>query len=307
MTTNLKRLDVELRTPRPATAGYLLITPARNEVSLIEATIQSVVRQTVKPLRWMIVSDGSDDGTDEIVLKYAAEHAWVQLLRLPAHRDRHFAAKATAFKAGLDQAKDLDYAFVVSLDADITFEPDYFEFLLGKLAENPKLGLVGTPFAEQGVTYDYRYASTEHVSGACQMFRRECFEDIGGYVPIKSGGIDLVAVLTARMKGWQVQTFLEKNTTHHRKQGSASRRGLAVVFNDGRKDYLLGSHPLWEVLRVAKRMTKRPYLVGGLTLLSGYVWLAISGTPKTVSPELMAFRRNDQKIRLRALFGKIWK
>src|SRR5262249_48238273 len=154
-----------------------------------------------------------------------------------------------------------DYDCICALDADITFDPDYFSFLLNKVAQNPRLGLVGTPFAEQGVTYDYRFASVEHVSGACQFFRRKCFEEIGGYRPMKSGGIDTVAVLSARMKGWQVRTFPERNCVHHRKQGSAAKSGLAVILNDGRKDYLLGNDPVWQFCRAVGRTRKPPLVV----------------------------------------------
>src|SRR6266550_9142591 len=201
---------------------YVLITPARNEAQFIELTIKSVVAQTVRPLKWVIVSDGSTDGTDEIVNKYVAHHRWIELVRMPERRERHFAGKVHAFNAGYAKVKDLDYDLIGSMDADISFDPDDFSFLLGKLAEDPALGLVGTPFKDKAI-YDYRFVSIEHVSGACQLFRRECFEQIGGYVPVKSGGIDHIAVLTARMKGWKTRTFTEKMSIHHRVQGSANR------------------------------------------------------------------------------------
>lgn len=284
--------------------SYVLITPARNEASFIELTIRSVVAQTFRPLKWVIVSDGSTDETDEIARKYAAEYDWIELIRLPEHRDRSFAAKVSAFNAGLTKMNQLQYDVIGSLDADISFDADYFSFLLGKLAENPKLGLVGTPFAENGLTYDYRFASVEHVSGACQVFRRECFEAIGGYLPMKFGGIDTVAVLSARMKGWQTRTFPEKTCAHHRKQGSATRSGLAVVFNSGFKDYLLGVDPIWQLLRVVYRVPKRPFVIGAATLLLGYLWPWLLRTPKTAPKEVIAFRRQDQRARLRELVGR---
>src|SRR5438552_8663273 len=179
---------------------YVLITPARNEAAFIELTIRSVVAQTVKPLKWVIVSDGSTDGTDDIAKNYAAENSWIELVRMPERQERHFAGKVHAFNAGYDRVRDIPYDFIGSLDADITFEQDYFELLLEKLTENPRLGLAGTPFKEGAVSYDYRFVSIEHVSGACQLFRRECFEEIGGYVAVKGGGIDHIAVLNARMK-----------------------------------------------------------------------------------------------------------
>jgi len=286
--------------------SYVLITPARNESGFIESTINSVVAQKIRPLKWVIVSDGSTDGTDELVQKYAAENSWIELVRLPEHRDRNFAAKVSAIDAGLARVKSLNYDVVGSLDADITFDSDYFAFLLGKLAENPKLGLVGTPFAENGVTYDYRFASVEHVSGACQVFRRACFEAIGGYTPMKFGGIDTVAVLSARMKGWQTRTFPEKTCDHHRKMGSATKSGLGVIYNTGFKDYVLGADPLWEFFRAFYRASRTPYVIGGAALLLGYVWPLLKGTPRTAPPEVIAFRRRDQRVRLRALIRRIF-
>ena len=286
--------------------SYVVVTPARNEAKYIELTVRSMVEQTVRPLKWVIVSDGSTDGTDDIVSKYAAIHDWIELVRMPAHEDRQFAAKVLAFNAGFARIRQTNYGAICSLDADISFGPDYFSFLLGKLAENPRLGLVGTPFAEDGVTYDYRFASVENVSGACQLFRRECFEAIGGYTPIKSGGVDTVALLSARMKGWQTRTFLEKVCNHNRKQGSATKSGLALIFSSGQKDYFLGVDPIWQFLRAVYRLLKPPYVIGALSLFLGYLWPLLLGRPKTAPREVVAFRRRDQRARLRGLLKRLW-
>jgi glycosyltransferase involved in cell wall biosynthesis len=261
-----------------------------------------MVSQTLKPLKWVIVSDGSTDGTDDIVNRYAAEHPWIELVRMPERRERHFAGKVYAFNAGYERVKALDYQAIGSMDADISFDPEYFAFLMDKLSSNPALGLVGTPFRDESM-YDYRFVSIEHVSGACQLFRRECFEEIGGYVPMKSGGVDHVAVITARMKGWKTRTFTDKICEHHRKIGTAQHGKLKSRYRDGALDYALGGHPLWEVFRTAYQMTKRPYLVGGLSLFAGYVSAAIRNEGRPVSDELVAFRRREQMHRLRGLFG----
>jgi poly-beta-1,6-N-acetyl-D-glucosamine synthase len=136
---------------------YVLITPARNEAAFIEDTIRSVIHQTVLPLKWIIVSDGSTDGTDDIVRRYTAEYSWMELVRMPERQERHFAGKVHAFNAGFERIKNLDYDVIASLDADLTFEEDYFSFLLDKFATNPLLGVGGTPFTEEGKSYDYRF------------------------------------------------------------------------------------------------------------------------------------------------------
>jgi len=284
-------------------SSYVLITPARNEARFIEWTIASVVAQTVRPVKWIIVSDGSTDGTDDIVRTHAVRHGWIELLRMPERRERHFAGKVHAFNAGYARVKDLDYGVIGSLDADISFDDEYFSFLLGKLADDPGLGLVGTPFKDTSI-YDYRFVSIEHVSGACQLFRRECFEAIGGYVPVKGGGIDHIAVLTARMKGWKTRTFTEKVSFHHRDIGSAGHGSVAAKFRVGTLDYALGGHPIWEAFRTVYQMTRRPVIVGGLSLLAGYLWAMVRRTERPISRDLLAFRRREQMHRLRTFLAK---
>ncbi|HTY84377.1 MAG TPA: glycosyltransferase family 2 protein [Silvibacterium sp.] len=283
---------------------YVLITPARNEAEFIGLTLQSMVSQTTPPLRWVIVSDGSTDGTDDIVRPYVRQWPWIELLRMPERRERDFAGKVHAFNAGYERVKGLPYEVIGSMDADISFDESYFAFLLGKLAGNRELGLAGTPFKDDAM-YDYRFVSIEHVSGACQLFRRECFESIGGYVPMKSGGIDHVAVLTARMKGWKTRTFTDKVCLHHRKMGSAERGAIHARFRVGRLDYALGGHPLWEIFRTAYQMTKKPYVVGGLSLLAGYTSAFIKRDERPISNELLAFRRREQMTRLRRFLGGV--
>ena len=288
---------------------YVLVTPARNERDFIEGAIRSVIEQTHRPSRWVIVSDGSTDGTDQIVERFAKEHTWIELLRMPEHRDRSFAAKAVCFNAGYDRLKLGDFDLIGNLDADITFGPDYYEFLVGKFAEMPRLGVAGTPFIEdasqpQSHTYAHEFADLQHVSGACQMFRRQCFEEIGGYTPIKGGGIDWVAVTTARMKGWQTRTFVERTCFHHRKMGTANRNPLMARFRHGEEDYYVGGHPLWQILRGTFQMRRKPLVLGGLFLIFGYFWAMAKRMNRPVSPELIAFHQAEQMARLRRMiFG----
>jgi biofilm PGA synthesis N-glycosyltransferase PgaC len=282
---------------------YVVITPARNEARSIEMTIQSMVAQTLLPLKWVIVSDGSTDGTDEIVLRYRERHDWIDLIRMPERSERHFAGKVFAFNAGRASLTDIPYEVIVSLDADITFDNDYFRFLLERLAADPALGLVGTPFREtSGETYDYRFVSIEHVSGACQVFRRKCFEDIGGYIPVKGGAIDNIAVISSRMNGWKTRSFTESFCLHHREMGTAQRGAWSARFKFGAKDYAIGNHPLWELFRAVYQMTKKPFFVGGVALGAGYLWAQLCGEKRPVPPELMRFHRQEQMQRLKRFF-----
>jgi len=130
------------------------------------------------------------------------------------------------------------------------------------------------------------------------VFRRECFAAIGGYQPLKGGGIDHLAVISARMKGWKTRTFTGKVCLHHREIGTAQRGALAARFRYGIKDYAFGNHPLWEVFRAGYQMTRKPYVIGGLGLLTGYIWAMSQRFQRPLSVEAVRFQRREQMQRL---------
>jgi glycosyltransferase involved in cell wall biosynthesis len=289
----------------PRGLTYVLITPARNEQDFIELTIKAVISQRLRPLRWIIVSDGSTDATDDIVKRYAAQHGWIELHRMPERKERHFGGKVACINAAYEKLKGLSWDIIGSLDADISFDTEFFSFLINQFTENPQLGVAGAPFQEGGATYDFRFSSTDHVSGACQLFRRECFHAIGGYKPIKGGGIDVIAVLTARTKGWQTHTFPEKFCLHHRSMGSAKHGAVARWFRLGEKDYRLGRHPIWQMFRSAYQMKHKPIVLGGCALFWGYLWAWIRRVQPQVPGDVIAFQRREQMQRLAAFLRRL--
>ena len=285
---------------------YVLITPARNEEAFIEKTLESVIKQTVLPMRWVIVNDGSTDSTAAKIRPYLTDNLWITLVDLPVRRERHFAAKVYAFNAGQEKVKDLNYAVIGNLDADVSLDADHFQFLMNEFIKDPTLGVAGTVFQEHGYnsTTD-SFEGEAHVSGQCQMFRRECFEGIGGYTPNKAGGIDWKAVTHARMIGWKTRSFREKSFFHHRRLGTAERGRLASSFSYGEKDYYLGGHPVWELFRVVYRMAKPPYIVDGGALGLGYLWALMTREQRVVSVDLMRFHRKEQMQKLRAILRSV--
>jgi poly-beta-1,6-N-acetyl-D-glucosamine synthase len=284
---------------------YVLITAARNEEAYIELTIKSMIRQTILPNKWVIVSDGSTDSTDTIVKKYTDEYKWIELVRISEREERNFAGKVYAFNAGHERVKELRYDIIGNLDADISFGQDFFEFLIRNFAMDSALGVAGTAFIEDSaIAYNYDIVSLEHVSGQCQMFRRECFKEIGGYLPIKGGGVDLVAVTTARMKGWKTRTFPGKQFIHHRRMGTGTSSLITSRFRFGKQDYYLGVHPLWEVCRSLYHMKEWPYILGGMFLFSGYIWGYTRRLSRPISREFIEFRRKEQMQRLRKIIFK---
>lgn len=285
---------------------YVLITPARNEESFIGKTIDSVIHQTIRPVKWVIVNDGSTDATGTIAMQRIAGYDWIEVLNLPVRQDRHFAAKVHAFNAGQERLKGVEYKIIGNLDADVLLDEDHFEFLLNKFVADPDLGVAGTVFQEEGYSSATdSFEGQNHVSGQCQVFRRECFEEIGGYFANKAGGIDWIAVTTARMMGWKTRSFREKSFFHFRHLGTAERSQFAAAFSYGEKDYYLGGHPIWEMFRVAYRMTKRPYVVEGLGLGLGYGWAMVHREKRPVSKQLMAFHRKEQMRKLSAVLKSV--
>ena len=283
-------------------ASYVLITPARNEEAFIEKTIHSVIQQTVLPLKWVIVDDGSTDRTSCIVNHYLEQYPWMESVQMPQRRDRSFAGKVEAFNAGYERVRDLTYHIIGNLDADISFENDHFAFLTAKFKEDPALGVAGTVFREDGYSSERdSFEGHNHVAGGCQLFRKQCWEQIGGYIPLRAGGVDWVAVTTARMMGWKTESFREKSFFHYRRLGTSERSVLSSLFSYGEKDYYLGGHPVWELFRVTYRAIKQPFIVGGLALGLGYCWAFLRRTPRSVSQELMAFHRKEQMAKLKAI------
>lgn len=282
---------------------YVLITSARNEEAFVAKTLESVAKQTRLPERWIIVDDGSTDNTAEVIAGFAAIHPWITLVRNPRREGRNFAAKANAVNAALAQMQSLEFEVLGNLDADTSFGPDYMDFLMRKFEADPRLGVAGTPFTQDG-GYDSARDSFEgenYVAGPCQLFRRGCFREIGGYVANPAGGVDWIAVMEARRKGWTVLSFADRRYHHHRSMGTAGRSEFAAQFSYGEKDYYLGNSPFWQLFRVAYRMFKKPYFTGGLALGLGFFWAAIRRVKRPVSDELMHFHRADQMKKLKSI------
>ncbi len=280
--------------------SYVLVTPAHNEAEFIERTILSVVHQTHRPIKWVVVSDRSTDTTEQIVARYAREYPFIKLLCKQGQSNRSFAAKVDAFNMGYRYLAGLKYDFIGNLDADIAFGVNYYHKILQAFAANTKLGIAG------GVRKDLRDGdfvqmkrAENSVAGAVQLFRRDCFHDIGGYRAMPNGGIDAVAETMARMYGWQVQSFPDIEVFHYRQTGSATRHPLATKFKSGIKDYSLGYHPLFESLRTIRDFRNRPYVIGGIAWLAGYVWAQLRAEPRQVNQQFVSFIQEEQLQRLR--------
>jgi glycosyltransferase involved in cell wall biosynthesis len=284
---------------------YVLITAARNEQQYIEKTIQSVVSQTILPNKWVIVSDGSTDRTDEIVKRYEGYYDFIQLFRREPGDNRNFASQVYAQKTGISQLEGIEYQFLGLLDADVSFERDYYESVLGKFQENAKLGIAGGILFENigGKWVRLDNSTSWSVGGPIQMFRRECYEAID-YIPLKRGGQDAIAEVMARMHGWEVRSFPGIVVLHHRITGTETRNILSVRFQRGVAHHCNGNHPFFEVVRCLYRIFERPYVLGSLFTLCGYLWSCISGDEIMVPKDVVKYLRKEQ---VRRIVRLVWR
>jgi glycosyltransferase involved in cell wall biosynthesis len=282
--------------------NYVLITAAKNEVDFIESTIKSVVRQTLQPKKWIIVSDHSTDGTDDIVNKYSNEYSFISLLKFDGAQNRNFASKVHAISAAFDLLKDLDFDFIGILDADITFDENYYKNITKKFDESAKLGIAGGGFYD---VYDGKKIKISYsqysVRGAVQLFRRKCFEEIGGIYPLRWGGEDSVACANARMHGWEVKTFEDLVVLHNRKTSSVGLNIFKILFDDGKRDYNRGIILSIHFLRSITVIFNYPMIIGSLIQMLGYLSLLLKREKLIFSEELQNFIKAEQKIRLRKM------
>jgi biofilm PGA synthesis N-glycosyltransferase PgaC len=286
--------------------SYVLITPARNEAQFLPEVIRSIAGQRIPPIRWVIVSDGSTDGTDAIVRLAAAQHAFIRLLRLESGELRSFGSKAAAFQKGWNEVKQLQFDFVGNLDADITLDPGYYQRIIHEMEADTRLGVAS------GVCWDKRAdgfqcvtVSLNHAVGAVHFFRRECFETVGGYKPVTVGGMDSIAILTARMNGWTTRCFPDLPVYHHKPVDSASgRSAIRIAYRAGMTEYHIGTHPLFAVSKAVRRWKSSPVLLSAVVRLGAYLVLWLSRARRDAPPELTSYVYREQLLRMKVLLSK---
>jgi poly-beta-1,6-N-acetyl-D-glucosamine synthase len=283
--------------------NYVLVTPARNEDAFISKTIESVLRQTRRPLHWVIVNDASSDKTQEVVERLINKYEFISLINLNRNGDRNFGQKANAFERGALFLNDYDYRFIGNLDADIYLEPDYYKNILEKFIEDPKLGIAGgaiyTKIRKGFLTSDQTQNS---VAGAIQLFRKECYKDIGGYIPLEYGGIDAAAEIKARMQGWRVKKFLEYKVYEMRRTGSAEVKPIEAMVREGRRFHSLGYDLLFYLTRLIYRIKDPPIVIGSMAALYGFLKCFFSQKPILLPKEVVSYLRNEQRNRLKNTF-----
>lgn len=284
---------------------YVIITPVRNEEKYLEHTVKSVISQTIKPIEWVIVNDGSSDRTGIIIDSYSKQFQWIR----PVHRKNRGYRKSgggviEAFYDGYEQLRFQAYDFIVKLDGDLSFDPDYFERLFCHFRENPELGIAG------GMIYHVINGTLKleknpifHVRGATKVYKKDCWDALGGL--LKAPGWDTLDEVKANMLGWRTKSFSDLKIIHHRYTGAADGTWSNWVKN-GRANYISGYHPLFMLFKCIKRTFQKPYLLVSL----GLFWGFLSGYLKRISQvndsHLINYLRKQQ---INRMFGKetIWR
>ena len=278
---------------------YVIISPVRNEAEYIRATVASVAAQTIRPARWVIVDDGSSDATPSLIDEAARQHDWITATHRQ-DRGRRLAGSGVmqAFFAGLARLDTSSWQFLVKLDGDVTFDSDYFERGFARVAAEPRLGIAGGLICNRVGGQVCAEAADDpafHVRGATKIYRRECWEAIGGLQP--ATGWDTVDELKANMLGWVTRTFPEIKILHHRPAGAAYGTWSNWVKN-GAANYFAGYHPLFMLAKCGRRFFQKPYAISAAGLALGYCRGYWGASPRVNDRDLIRYFRRQQFRRL---------
>ncbi len=283
--------------------SYVLVTPVRNEEATIEITIESVIGQTLLPMEWVIVSDQSNDSTDEIVRRYEAMYTFIRLLRLERGSARNFSSVVHATKTGIEALKIKNYDFLGLLDADVRLKPDYYETLISRFTVEPGLGLAGGLVLDNingKVRRGRQYLGD--IAGATQFFRRKCFESLGGLVAIPEGGWDAITCVQARANGYHTATFPDLIVDHLKPRNASEGNVLRRNWQLGIRDYALGSHPLFEILKCVSRCVDSPLVMGAALRMTAFLWCTVTRRRRIITTELVERVRQEQVSRITPRF-----
>lgn len=295
---------------------YIVLSPVRNEEQYLPRTIESMAAQSVLPAQWMLIDDGSTDATPAIIDTAAARHPWIRALH---RKDRGFRQAGSgvmeAFYEGYGRLSDatpspqgsitpalcpsgLSWDFLVKLDGDLSFGVDYFEQCLNRFAANPKLGIGGGTICSEvdgAWEAESKIDPAFHVRGATKIYRRECWEQIGGL--IRAPGWDTVDEVKANMLGWTTATFTDIKLAHHRPTGHAYGLWRDLIKN-GRANYVAGYHPVFMLLKCLRRLIEPPFFVGSCALGIGFFTAYLNSLPKVADDQVIAYFRRQQMNRL---------
>ncbi len=283
---------------------YVIISPVRDEQQFVEQMIQSVAQQTIRPTEWILVDDGSTDRTAAIIDQCARKYSWIRTVHRPNRGFRKSGGGVVeAFRDGYSALRFQEWDFIVKLDGDLILGEQYFQLCLERFRKDCRLGIGGGMISSiRNGNQEFEECPRFHVRGATKIYRRKCWEDIGGL--LQAPGWDTVDELKAQMLGWKSESFEEIRIVQQRPTGRSNGLWTDLLKN-GQARYVAGYHPLFLLASCTRRLMRRPYLIGSVGLLWGFLFAYIRRIPQVNDPALIAYVRHQQ---LRRLFGlrTIW-
>jgi len=274
---------------------YVVITPVRDEIKYIEKTFQSVINQTILPTKWIIVDDGSTDGTKETVDSFPRRFKWIKTIH---RKNRGFRLAGggviEAFYSGYSVLNIDNWDFIVKLDGDLSFAPDYFEQCFKIFLGEAKLGIGGGTVChlENGqLKVESGGDPPFHVRGATKIYRRACWEKISPLV--KAPGWDTIDEVSANLHGWTTRTFPDVILIQHKPTGEVDGN-WCNWFKNGRANYITGYHPVFMMAKCVKRAIHRPIFLESIALLAGFCSGYIVGIPQVADSKAIRYLRKQQ-------------
>jgi glycosyltransferase involved in cell wall biosynthesis len=273
---------------------YIVITPIRNEEEFLPLTLASMFAQTAKPQQWILVNDGSTDGTGKLIDQAAATHPWITVVHRADRGSRQAGSGViAAFYDGYRAISGNNWDYVVKFDGDLSFDSSYFELCLEEFIADKALGIAGGTCCKliQGKKIpEFTGEPPFHVRGPTKIYRRACFEAIGGL--IQSPGWDTVDLIKANMLGWKTRTFPHIQLIHHRATGGAYG-SWANYTKNGLANYITGYHPIFMACKCARRML-RDLNMEGLGLWWGFMKGYLRRIPQIADLAMIRYLRQQQ-------------
>lgn len=276
-------------------ARYAIITPAHNEAYNLPQVIESILKQNILPIEWIILDDRSVDDTWKIVREAAERHAFIKPVKLNGDHHRRVGENVVqVFDQGIQRLSN-DVEFLTKMDADIVLVQSYFSTIFEHFSENPRLGMAsGKTFVKDHKKWRLERCPDTHVCGPCKTYRYECYKDIQGLIPIL--GWDILDCAEARMKGWETRSYRDLPLYHLRQMGSAKGM-LKGRLRTGRAMHSIRAHPLFVLVKSFYRSIEKPYL-SGLLILAGFLMGFMKKSRRLENDALVRFLRKEQISRV---------
>jgi biofilm PGA synthesis N-glycosyltransferase PgaC len=283
---------------------YCIITPVRDEEKYLRLTLESVAAQTIQPAEWIIVDDGSTDNTGKIMDEWAKRFSWIRAIHRPNRGFRQPGGGVIdAFYDGYNSLQTNAWDFLVKLDGDLTFSPDYFQRCFECFTSEPRLGIGGGDlYHKLNGRLKLEVNPRFHVRGATKIYRRACWEAIGGLR--RMVGWDTIDEVKANFLAWKTYSFKDIHVLHHRLTGSADGL-LRDQVKHGLICHIVGYHPLFVVASCFNRLVRKPYVIGSVGVLFGFLKGQVTHVPRVNEPQMIRYLRKQQLRRLCGL-RSIW-